>query len=68
MIEKLFDGIPQGTRLPETAENVLEFREARDEYRTIDRSAQRPADERGARRAEARDGLIRSAFFLDLDA
>jgi hypothetical protein len=44
---------------------MLEFREARDQCRTIDRSAQRAADERGARRAEACDGVIRAAFFLD---
>ena len=65
VIEELFDGISQRTRLPETAEHMLEFRETRDQCRTIDRSAQRAADERGARRAEARDGLIRTAFFLD---
>ena len=46
---------------------MLEFREAPDEYRAIDRAAQRAADERGARRAQARDGLIGAAFFLDLD-
>jgi hypothetical protein len=65
MIEELFDGIPQGARLPQAAEHVLEFREARDECRTIDRSAQRAADECGARRTEACDGLIRPGFFLD---
>jgi hypothetical protein len=65
MIEELFDGISQGTRLPEPAEHVLEFREAGDKSRTIDRPAQRAADERRARRAEAPDGLIRAAFFLD---
>jgi hypothetical protein len=65
VIEELFDGISQGTRLPETAEHVSKFREARDPSRTIDRPAQRAADERRARRAEARDALIRAAFFLD---
>jgi len=65
MIEELFDGIAQRTRLPETAEHMLEFREARDQCRTIDGSAQRAADERGARRAESGDRLIRAAFFLD---
>jgi len=47
---------------------MLEFREARDECRTIDRSAQRAADKRGARRTEARDGLIRAGLFLDPNA
>jgi len=44
---------------------MLEFREARDQCRTIDGSAQRAADEGGARRAETADRLIRAAFFLD---
>src|SRR5271155_2006911 len=45
---------------------MLEFREALDEYRLVDRSAQCTADEGGARRAETRDGLIGAAFFCDL--
>src|SRR6202043_1476651 len=66
IVEELFDGIPQGTGLPEAAKHMLEFREARDEYRTIDRAAQRAADERGARSTQPRDVLIGAAFLFDL--
>jgi hypothetical protein len=52
--------------LPQAAEHVLEFHEALDEYRPIDRTAQRAADESGARRGQTRDGLNRAAFFGDL--
>jgi hypothetical protein len=45
---------------------VLEFREALDEDRTIDRTAQCAADEGGARRRQTRDGLVGAAFFGDL--
>jgi hypothetical protein len=44
---------------------MLELGEARDEDRAVDRTAKRAADERGARRAEAGDALIRAALFLD---
>ena len=66
VIEKLLDGIAQQAGLPQAAEYVLEFREALDEYRPIDRSAQCAADEGGARRGQTRDGLIGAAFFVDL--
>jgi hypothetical protein len=62
----LFDGITQQTGLPETAEDVLKFREGRDGYRSIDRSPQGAPDECSARGDEARNGLIGAAFFLDL--
>ena len=66
VVEVLFDRVAQETRLPQTAEYVLEFREALDENRTIDRPAQGAADEGGARRGETRDGLVKAAFFIDL--
>ena len=66
VVEELFDGIAQEAGLPEAAEYLLEFRETLDEYRTVDRSAQCAADEGGARRSQARDGLIGAAFFGDL--
>ncbi len=68
VVEEMFDGIPEWTGLPETPEHLLKFREARDEYRAVHRTAQRTADESGARRAEPRDGLIGTALFLDLYA
>src|SRR5271165_1624153 len=39
VVEELFDGVAQQTRLPETAEYMLKFRETPYENRTIDRSA-----------------------------
>src|SRR5271167_808768 len=68
VVEKLFDRIAQQTRLPQTAEYVLEFAETLDENRAVHRSAQRAADEGGARRGEARDGSVKAAFFVDLYA
>ena len=66
VVEELLDGIAQEAWLPEAAEHVLEFHEAFDEYRPVDRSAQCAADEGGARRGQTRDGLIGAAFFGDL--
>jgi hypothetical protein len=66
VIEELFHGISQRTRLPKPAEHLLKFREALDEQRPIDRTAQRAADERGARSAEAHDGMIGAVLSFDL--
>jgi hypothetical protein len=45
----MFNGISQRARLPETAEGVLKFREAGEKNGAVDRAAQGPADECGAR-------------------
>jgi len=47
---------------------MLEFRETFDGNRAVDRSAQRAADEGGARCGETRDGSVKVAFFDDLYA
>ena len=64
----MFYGVSKRARLPKTAEDVLKFREAGEKNGAIDRAAQGPADECGARAPQGRDRLIRAAFFFNLDA
>jgi hypothetical protein len=45
----------------------LEFREILEKYRPIDGTAQRAPDKRGARCAQARDGVLRGSLFLCLE-
>jgi hypothetical protein len=63
----MFNGVSQRARLPKAAEDVLEFREGIEQNGTVDGTAQRPADECGARAPQGRDRLVRAADFFDLE-
>ena len=64
----MFNGVSQRARLPKTAEGVLKFRETSEKNGSVDRAAQGPADECGARAAQGRDRLVRAADFFNLES
>ena len=68
VLEELLDCIGQRARLPQPAEDALEFVEAGDRNRAIDRATQAPADECRDGRRRFRDRLPGAGFFLNLDA
>jgi hypothetical protein len=68
VLEVLLDRVGERRRLPEAAEDALEFVEARDPHRAVDRAAQAAADERRHGRRRFRDRLPGAGFFLNLDA
>jgi len=44
ILKKMVDGVRDGSRLPQAAENVLKIGEAGDRYRAIDRALQCPTN------------------------
>ena len=68
VLEELLDRIRERARLPEAAEDALEFVESGNRNRTVDRSTQATADECRDGRRRFRDRLPRAGFFLNLDA
>jgi hypothetical protein len=64
----MFNGISQRARLPKTAEGVLKLGESGEKNGSVDRAAQGPADECGARAAQGSDRLVRAADFFNQEA
>jgi hypothetical protein len=64
VLEEMLDRVGQSARLPQSPEGMLELDEARDEHRSIEGTAQRAADERRTRGAQARNRAVGTPFFL----
>jgi len=63
VLEELLDGIWHRARLPQAAEDLPELGEAAHCHRTMDRAAQRAADEGGDGGRNAGDRVVRSWTF-----
>ena len=68
VLEVLFDGVRQRRRLPQAAEDALEFVEAGDADGPVDGTTQAAADKGRYGRRRFSDRLPEAGFFLNLDA
>src|SRR5215217_7132309 len=68
VLEELLHGIREGRWLPQTAEELLELREARYEDRPADRPLQGAADKSGNAGRHAVDRVVRPTLLQNFDA